>query len=139
MDRLTRRAVFGLGLAGACIPSIALFYSALADSYGPQGGKEVALGVHRVDLGKGEAIIPESKIVTLFDLVFQPFSILPNGVAMGDMICHVTAGRLWIVQNGWGFWAAKNHVWTRSKGLSEEARNEGSDVAVLRVTELLPA
>ena len=92
-----------------------------------------------MELGKGEAIIPGIKTVRLRDVVFQSRSTLPIATMRSDMICYVIAGRLRIVQNGRGIWAAKNHVWTRAKGTQEQVTNEGSGIAIMRVTELLPA
>ena len=63
MENVNRRAALALGLTGAFIPSVALLYSASisAEAYGADEGEEVALGVRRVELGKGEAIIPRIK------------------------------------------------------------------------------
>ena len=141
MEDVNRRAALALGLTGAFIPSVALLYSASisAEAYGADEGEEVALGVRRVELGKGEAIIPGAQAVTLRDVIFQPQATLPTATMMSDMICHVIKGKLRIVQNGKGFTATKNHVWTRTKGMQEQVTNEGSGVAIMRVTELVPA
>jgi hypothetical protein len=113
--------------------------TARAETYGPSDGKEVAPGVRVVELGTGDAIIPGYKSVSLIDVVFQPRSNLPSDTMANAMICHVTEGELRIVQDGKEFQAKKNHLWTCAKGTKEGAWNEGSVVAVMRITNLLPA
>jgi quercetin dioxygenase-like cupin family protein len=138
MEEMARRTVFALGLAAAAMPALASSKAAMAQPYGPDEGKELAPGVRLVELGKGQAIIPGYKTVSMIDVVFQPGSNLPNETMQNDMVCHVTDGALRIVQNGTEFRAEKNHVWTCAKGTEEQAWNEGEEVAVMRVTDLLP-
>lgn len=111
----------------------------MAERYGPDEGKELAPGVRLVELGKGEAIIPGYKSVSMIDLVFQPGSSLPNEAMQNDMVCHMTEGELRIAQDGKEFTANKNYVWTCAKGTEEQPWNEGDVVAVMRVHNLLPA
>ena len=91
-----------------------------------------------VELGKSEVIIPGYKTVSMIDVIFQPGASLPNETMENDMVCHTLEGELRIVQNGKEFQARKNHVWTCAKGTTEQAWNEGSVVAIMRVTDLLP-
>jgi hypothetical protein len=42
-----------------------------------------------------------------------------------------------LVQNGKEFVAKKDHVWTCAKGTTEGATNEGTTVAIMRITDLL--
>ena len=139
MEEMGRRSVFALGLAAASMPALASSKAAMAEPYGPDEGKELASGVRLVELGKGQAIIPGYKTVSMIDIVFQPGSNLPNETMQNDMVCHVTDGELRIAQSGTEFRAKKNHVWTCAKGTEEQAWNEGEEVAVMRVTDLLPA
>ena len=139
MDGVSRRAALGFAVTGAALSSGALLYSVPGEAYGADEGQELAFGVRRVELSKGEAIIPRAKTVVLRDVVFQPGSLLPTTTMTGDMICHVTTGELRIVQDGVGFTAKRNRVWTRAKGTQEQVTNEGSGIAVMRVVELLPA
>ena len=52
------------------------------------------------------------------------------------MICHVTEGELRVVQDGKTITAKKNYVWTCDKGTKEQVFNDGSVVAIMRITDL---
>ncbi|APO78197.1 hypothetical protein AM571_PC00459 (plasmid) [Rhizobium etli 8C-3] len=110
---------------------------AQAQTYRVDEGKELAPGVRAVELGKGAAMIPGYKTVSLVDLVFQPRSNLPVGSMPNAMICHVTEGELMVLQDGKEFQAKKNHVWTCAEGTNEGARNDGSALAIMRIANLL--
>jgi hypothetical protein len=138
MKGINRRLAMGLGLTLATVtPLFGVAASAEAQTYGADEGKELAPGVRAVELGKGDAIIPGFKAVSVIDIVMQPRSNLPSSSMENAMVCHITEGELRIVQNGKEFQAKKNHVWTCAKGTEEGAWNEGSVVAVMRVTNLL--
>ncbi|MBB4226352.1 hypothetical protein [Rhizobium mongolense] len=96
-------------LAGAGSPT-------RAQTYRADEGKELAPGVRAVELGKGAAMIPGYKTVSLIDLVFQPQSNLPVSAMPNAMICHITEGELMLLQDGKEFQAKKNHVWTCAEG-----------------------
>jgi hypothetical protein len=71
------------------------------------------------------------------DVIFQPKSKSPeNQEMMNAMICHITEGELRVVQDGKTFTAKKNFVWTCNKGTIEHAANDGSVVAIMRITDL---
>ncbi|WFU90306.1 hypothetical protein QA644_30450 (plasmid) [Rhizobium sp. CC1099] len=111
--------------------------SAQAQTYRADEGKELAPGVRAVELGKGAAMIPGYKTVSLIDLVFQPQSNLPVSAMPNAMICHITEGELMVLQDGKEFQAKKNHVWTCAEGTKEGARNDASALAVMRIANLL--
>lgn len=138
MPRIGRRPALALGLAAAALPTLPRSAAAQMQMQSANEGKEVAPGVRVVELGKSEAIIPGYKTVSMIDVVFQPGANLPNETMENDMVCHTLEGELRIVQDGKEFRAGKNHVWTCAKGTTEQAWNEGSAVAIMRVTELLP-
>jgi quercetin dioxygenase-like cupin family protein len=74
----------------------------------------------------------------MLDIVFQPGSHAPEETMESDMVCHMAEGELRIVQNGKEFRVKKGDVYTCAKGTTEEDWNEGTAVAVMRVTVLLP-
>jgi hypothetical protein len=110
---------------------------ARAQTYRADEGKELAPGVRAVELGKGAAMIPGYKTVSLIDLVFQPQSNLPVSAMPNAMICHITEGELMVLQDGKEFQAKKNHVWTCAEGTKEGARNDANALAVMRIANLL--
>jgi hypothetical protein len=55
-----------------------------------------------------------------------------------DMVCHCLTGELHIDQGeGRQFVAKKGDVWTCATGMPENTANNGSTVAIMRVTDLL--
>jgi len=52
------------------------------------------------------------------------------------MVCHILEGEMRIDQEGKVFSAKKNFCWTCNKDTKEQAFNEGSVVAVMRITDL---
>ena len=64
----------------------------------------------------------------------------PIGYCIGGtlltMICHIPEGQLRIEQEGKTFAAKKNFVWTCNKETKEQAYNDGTVVAIMRITDL---
>ena len=59
---------------------------------------------------------------------------------MNDMLCHMTEGELSVVQNEKTFVVKKGDVWTCTKDdTTEGTQNNGSEVAIMRVIDLLTA
>jgi hypothetical protein len=52
------------------------------------------------------------------------------------MVCHITEGELRVVQDGKTITAKKNFVWTCNKDTKEHVVNDGSVVAIMRITDL---
>jgi quercetin dioxygenase-like cupin family protein len=137
MENMDRRLVLGLGLAAS---TLALPTAAAAETYGPDEGKEVGPGVRVVDLGEQDSIIPAYKMVKLRDVVIQPGAKTPDNMMKNDMVCHMTEGELAVVQNGKEFTVKKGGVWTCAKGITTEGtQNKGSEVAIMRVIDLMTA
>jgi hypothetical protein len=53
------------------------------------------------------------------------------------MVCHILEGEMRIDQEGKTFTANKNFCWTCNKDTKEQAFNDGSVVAVMRITDLM--
>jgi quercetin dioxygenase-like cupin family protein len=137
MENMDRRLVLGLGLAAS---TLALPTAAIAQTYGPDEGKEVGPGVRVVDLGMRDSVIPAYKMVKLRDVVIQPGAKTPDNMMKNDMICHMTEGELAVVQNGKEFAVKKGDVWSCAKGnTTEGTQNKGSAVAIMRVIDLMTA
>ncbi|HYG90972.1 MAG TPA: hypothetical protein VD978_32490 [Azospirillum sp.] len=135
MDRRSTLA-FGLGTASL----LALPGSAVAETYRPDEGKELAPGVRQVDLGKRASHVPGYKTVSMRDFVYQPGASTKNPSMPNDMVCHCLEGELMIDQPGHGeFRAKKGDVWSCAKGMPENGRNTGNTAAIMRVIDLLPA
>jgi hypothetical protein len=112
--------------------------TAVAQTYGPDEGKELAPGVRQVDLGEGESVIPAYKMLKLRDIVIQPGAKTPDNVMKNDMLCHMTEGELAVVQNGKEFIVKKGGVWACAQGITTEGTQNKSDVvAIMRVIDLM--
>jgi hypothetical protein len=59
-----------------------------------------------------------------------------NTAMMNPMVCHITEGELRVVQNGKTITAKKNFVWTCKQGHKRQVINDGSVVAIMRITDL---
>ena len=139
METVARRFVLALGLAAAATPALARSRAAMAQTYGPDEGEELAPGVRQVDLSQRDSLISGYKTVSMRDIVVQPGASVPKSAMENDMVCHMLEGELSVVQNGEEFTAKKGDVWTCATGTEEQAENTGSDVAIMRVTDLLSA
>lgn len=137
MHRMARRPALALGLAAAATPTLPAVAAAQMQMPSAGEGQEVAPGVRVVQHGKGSAIVPAYKGLSLYDVVFQPGSNLPSSAMKNDMICHIAEGELVVVQNGKEFRFKQGDVWSCATGTEEGARNEGSTVAVMRIVDLL--
>jgi len=133
MTQVDRRSALAIGLAAA---SAAMVKPAAAQTTDYKD-TTVAPGVVNRVYGEGPSIIPGFKTVSLRDVILQPGSKTPeNQDMMNAMICHITEGELRIVQDGKPFTAKKDFVWTCNKGTKEHAANDGSVVAIMRITDL---
>jgi predicted nucleic acid-binding protein len=52
------------------------------------------------------------------------------------MVCHITEGELRVVQEDKTFTAKKHFVWTCNKDTKEQSFNDGTVVAIMRITDL---
>jgi hypothetical protein len=133
MTQVDRRSALAIGLAAA---SAAMVRPAAAQTTDYKD-TTVAPGVVNRVYGEGPSIIPGFKTVSLRDVIVQPGSKTPeNQDMMNAMICHIAEGELRIVQDGKPFTAKKDFVWTCNKGTKEHAANDGSVVAIMRITDL---
>ena len=137
MDKLDRRsalAFFGLFAASATGVK-----PAAAQAMDMTAGKDTTLapGVVQRVYGEETAIIPGLKSVSMRDIIMQPGSKTGDNTMKNAMVCHITEGELRIVQDGKTFTAKKNYVWTCDKATKEQAFNDGSVVAIMRITDLM--
>ena len=82
------------------------------------------------------SIIPGFKTVSMRDIIMQPGSKTMGPPMENAMVCHITEGELRLEQDGKTFTAKKNFVWTCNKDTKEQAYNDGSVVAIMRITDL---
>jgi quercetin dioxygenase-like cupin family protein len=141
MKDFDRRSAIALGLATATA-ALAMPRAAAAEtygpSYGPNDGQQRAPGVRQVDLGKHESMMPAYKTVSMRDIIYQPGAKTQNPGMQNDMVCHCLTGELHLDQGGGKQFVAKQgDVWTCAKGMPENTANNGSTVAIMRVTDLL--
>ena len=141
MENINRRSAVALGLtAAAAMPLFGLTTPAVAQTYAPDEGEEVAEGVRIVTLGERESVLPAYAKLRLRDVVIQPGAKTPDNVMMNDMVCHMTEGELSVVQNETKFTAKKGDVWACAKTNTTEGTQNTSDaVAIMRVIDLLEA
>jgi len=81
-------------------------------------------------------MIPGFKTVSMRDIIMQPGSKTAGPPMPNPMVCHILEGEMRIDQEGKSFAAKKNFCWTCNKGTKEQAFNESSAVAVMRITDL---
>jgi quercetin dioxygenase-like cupin family protein len=136
MDEMGRRPALAFGLAAITAPVVAWPWRAAAEM---AEGEELAPGVRLVPVGKGEASFGGYKRVVVSDVVCQPGSYLPVDTMKNDMVCLITEGELRIRQNEREFRLKEGDAFTCAVGMTEENWNDGSEVAVMRVVDLLPA
>jgi hypothetical protein len=134
MKKVDRRAALTIGLAAASAAVVKPAASQTTDFT----ETTVAPGVVvRSYSGETPSLLPGFKTVSMRDAIFQPRSKSPeNQEMMNAMVCHITEGELRVVQDGKTFTAKKNFVWTCNKGTIEHAANDGSVVAIMRITDL---
>jgi quercetin dioxygenase-like cupin family protein len=137
MSRMARRPAIALGLATAAAPALPVGAAAQMPMPGPGEGQEIAPGVRLVQYGKGPAIVPDYKSLSLYDIVFQPGSELPQSPMKNAMICHIAEGELRVMHEDKQLQFKKGGVWSCATGTKEETRNEGSTAAVMRIIDLL--
>jgi quercetin dioxygenase-like cupin family protein len=137
MEAMDRRSVLSLGVVAS---TLAFSAAATAQTYPPTAGKELAPGVRQVDLGERESLIPAYKKLRMRDIVIAAGAKTPEREMMNDMLCHLTAGALTIVQNKREFTVRQGDVWSCAKGISTEGtQNKGNAVAIMRIIDLLTA
>src|SRR5437867_1121290 len=132
MDRLDRRSALGIGLAAA---SIALVKPAAAQTTGTDSSPWPGVVVRAY--GENPSIIPGFKTVSMRDIIMQPGSKTAGPPMPNAMVCHIAEGEMRIDQEGKIFTAKKNFCWTCNKDTKEQAFNDGSVVAVMRITDLM--
>ena len=133
MASINRRALLALGLGGASL--LVLRTPRAAAAVGEE--TERAKGVKQRILGEGPSLIPGYRKVSMRDMMFEPGATIQPNEMKNAMVCHITQGELKLLQNGKAFVAKKDHVWTCAKGTTEGATNEGTTVAIMRITDLL--
>ena len=93
MKDMNRRSALMLGVsAAAATPLFTLASPAMAQTYGPNDGKELYPGVRMVELGTFNSDIPAYKSISMVDIVFQPGAVAPEEVMKNDMLCYIAAG-----------------------------------------------
>jgi quercetin dioxygenase-like cupin family protein len=138
MTALDRRMMLAAGLGGAAA-MLLVVSRASAEHYPADAGQLVEGsegGVRRVKLSERPTMIPGFNKVTLIDIVFPPGSKDRLEEMPAAMVCHCTEGQLTITNDGETFTVKANDVWTCRKGGAEEAVNNGSSQAVMRVAIL---
>jgi hypothetical protein len=134
MNTFDRRSALAIGLAAA---SAAAVKSAAAQATDYQD-RTVAPGVVvRSYSGETPSMIPGFKTVSMRDVIVQPGAkTAENTPMMNPMVCHIAEGELRVVQDGKTITAKKNFVWTCNKDTKEHVINDGTVVAIMRITDL---
>jgi len=133
MKKVDRRSALAIGLAAA---SAAVVKPAASQTTNFTDTTPFPGVVQRAYQGETPSIIPGFKTVSMRDIIMQPGSKTAAPPMMNAMICHITEGELRIEQEGKTFTAKKNFVWTCNKDTKEQAFNDGSVVATMRITDL---
>jgi uncharacterized cupin superfamily protein len=84
-------------------------------------------------------MIEPYKTISMRDTIYQPGTTTTNASMPNDMVCHMLEGELNVnFGPGKDFAFKKGDVWSCSKGMPENSKNNGSTVAIMRVIDLLP-
>jgi quercetin dioxygenase-like cupin family protein len=135
MESLNRRQT----LLNIAVASVALSFStAAAQTSGSTESREVAPGVRRVEYSKRETMIPNYKIVSMRDNIYQPGASTSGSSMDNDMVCHMLEGELTVDTGSGDNVYKKGDVWSCAKGMPERSKNTGTTVAIMRVIDLLP-
>jgi hypothetical protein len=134
MNKFDRRSALAIGLAAA---SAAVVKPAAAQTTDYKDTAPAPGVVVRAYSGETPSMIPGFKTVSMRDVIVQPGSkTAENSSMMNPMVCHITEGELRVVQDGKTITAKKNFVWTCNKDTKEHVVNDGSVVAIMRITDL---
>ena len=134
MENLNRRSALAIGLTAA---SAAMVKPAAAQTTDYKDTTPAPGVVVRAYSSETPSMIPGFKTVSMRDVIVQPGSkTAENTPMMNPMVCHITEGELRVVQDGKTITAKKNFVWTCNKDTKEHVVNDGSVVAIMRITDL---
>jgi hypothetical protein len=135
MENLNRRSVLAIGLT---VASAAMVKPAASQTPDPLAGKDTSPwpGVVVRSYGETPAMIPGFKTVAMRDVIVQPGAKTMGPPMANAMVCHITEGELRVEQDGKTITAKKNYVWTCNKDTKEQVFNDGSVVAIMRITDL---
>jgi hypothetical protein len=113
----------------------------IVPTYGPNDGKEIAPGVHIVEIGKWDFEKTGIKSILVLDAVFQPGAADKESVMDNDMVCFITSGEFTIKKTNPDkeFNVKKGDYYTCSKGKTDHATNISKEVGIHRITVLIPA
>ena len=140
MKDMNRRSALMLGVsAAAATPLFTLASPAMAQTYGPNDGKELYPGVRIVELGTFNSDIPAYKSISMVDIVFQPGAVAPEEVMKNDMLCYIAAGEFKIKKVDKEFTIKQGQMYTCSKGKTDMATNTSNVVGIHRIGIFMPA
>ena len=136
MEQVNRRSALKIGFAAA---SAAVVSPVAAQTTDALSGKDTSPwpGVVVRIYGESPSLIPGFKTVSMRDIIMQPGSKTAAPPMANPMVCHILEGEMRIDQEGKIFTAKKNFCWTCNKDTKEQAFNDGSVVAVMRITDLM--
>lgn len=135
---MNRRTALTTGLTVAAMPFMVGSAGAVPRQYGADEGQELQPGVRLIELGTRPSNISGYKTVQMIDIVYQPGASEPVGEVMeADMVCQTIVGELEVTAGDQTFATKEGDVWSCGKGSTREgAKNNGSDVAIMRVIML---
>lgn len=145
---VNRRSTLSLGsvglVASATIPFLGLSMPARAEipAYGPNDGAEMSPGVRWVDIGEVESQIAAYKMIKYGDAIYQPDAIDPADQPLMDMdmFCYILQSDFEIHKAGIPAYSVMaGGCYTCGIGKSDQARNIGSGLGIMRVAMFVPA
>jgi hypothetical protein len=146
MEEINRRSALTIGLATAAATPLLVLATPvgaaeIVPTYGPNDGKEIAPGVHIVEIGKWGFEKTGIKSILVLDAVFQPGAADKESVMDNDMVCFITSGEFTIKKTNPDkeFNVKKGDYYTCSKGKTDHATNISKEVGIHRITVLIPA
>jgi hypothetical protein len=135
MNKVDPGSALALGLAAA---SAAVVKPVAAQTGDSLAGKDTSPwpGIVIRTYGETAAMIPGFRTVSMRDIIMQPGSKTMEPPMPNPMVCHILEGEMRLVRDGKTFTGKTNYVWTCNKDTEEQAFNDGSVVAIMRITDL---
>ena len=134
---IDRRTAIALSLTGAA----ALLGSKLSVAATEAQGKEIGPGVHYRMLGEARSPIPGFEKVTWEEVTWQPGAKFGPETMKNPMMCEILAGELESTHGGHPEPQVikAGYTFACKVGMIENNVNKGTEVAVMRIVNLLPA
>jgi len=144
VNRRSALSIGSIGLVGAAVaPLLSFARPARAEipAYVGTEGVEISPGVRWIEIGEVESQIAAYSKVMIGDAVYQPGAIDPADQPLMDMdmFCYILQSDFEIKKAGIDPYIVKaGGAYTCGKGKSDQGKNIGTGIGIMRVAMLVP-